>query len=231
MRPSRSNGSDRHEPSDRLSVQLTPQFENVQAHYDLSDDFYRLFLDPTQTYSCAYFERDDMALEEAQIAKIDMALGEGLLPGMTWLDIGCGWGATMRRAIEEYDVNVIGLTLSKNQAAHFHKMFAKMDCRAAGECCYRVGNSLTSPPTGSCRSARVSISATSATPASFEMAYHTLPADGAMLLQRIVQATFKEHERLVLPATADLVHFIKFIRDEIFSAGWLPTSRRSKSTR
>jgi cyclopropane fatty-acyl-phospholipid synthase-like methyltransferase len=46
MRPSRSNGSDMHEPSDRLSIQLTPQFENVQAHYDLSDDFYRLFLDP-----------------------------------------------------------------------------------------------------------------------------------------------------------------------------------------
>ena len=95
------------EPSDRSSVQLTPQFENVQAHYDLSDDFYRLFLDPTQTYGCAYFVRDDMTLEEAQIAKIDMVLGElDLLPGMTLLDIGCGWGATMRRAIEKYDVNV-----------------------------------------------------------------------------------------------------------------------------
>ena len=67
-----------------------------QAHYDLSDDFFRLFLDPTQTYSCAYFERDDMSLEEAQLAKIDLALGKlGLEPGMTLLDIGCGWGATM----------------------------------------------------------------------------------------------------------------------------------------
>jgi len=46
---------------------LTPHFEDVQSHYDLSDDFYRLFLDPTQTYSCAYFERDDMSLEEAQL--------------------------------------------------------------------------------------------------------------------------------------------------------------------
>src|SRR5581483_2880965 len=45
---------------------LTPHFEDVQSHYDLSDDFFRLFLDPTQTYSCAYFERDDMTLEEAQ---------------------------------------------------------------------------------------------------------------------------------------------------------------------
>ncbi len=60
-----------------------------------------LFLDPTQTYSCAYFERDDMTLEEAQLAKIDLALGKlGLEPGMTLLDIGCGWGATMLRAIE-----------------------------------------------------------------------------------------------------------------------------------
>ena len=107
---------------------LTPHFEDVQSHYDLSDDFYRLFLDPTQTYSCAYFERDDMTLEEAQYAKMDLALGKlGLEPGMTLLDIGCGWGATMMRAVEKYDVNVIGLTLSENQCAHVEKVFAGMN--------------------------------------------------------------------------------------------------------
>ena len=101
---------------------LKPHFEDVQSHYDLSDDFYRLFLDPTQTYSCAYFEREDMTLEEAQIAKIDLSLGKlGLEPGMTLLDIGCGWGATLLRAIEKYDVNVVGLTLSQNQKAHVEK--------------------------------------------------------------------------------------------------------------
>ena len=64
------------------TVGLEPHFEDVQAHYDLSDDFFRLFLDPTQTYSCAYFERDDMTLEEAQIAKIDLSLGKlGLQAG------------------------------------------------------------------------------------------------------------------------------------------------------
>src|SRR5712672_821983 len=105
---------------------LVPHFEDVQSHYDLSDDFYRLFLDPTQTYSCAYFERDDMTLEEAQFAKMDLALGKlGLEPGMTLLDIGCGWGATMMRAIEKYDVNVVGLTLSENQKAHVETVFAK----------------------------------------------------------------------------------------------------------
>ena len=69
---------------------LKPHFADVQAHYDLSDDFFRLFLDPTQTYSCAYFEREDMSLEQAQLAKIDLALGKlGLRPGMTLLDVGC----------------------------------------------------------------------------------------------------------------------------------------------
>ena len=103
---------------------LRPHFEDVQAHYDLSDDFFQLFLDPTRTYSCAYFERDDMTLEEAQIAKIDLALGKlGLQPGMTLLDVGCGWGAAMLRALEKYDVDVVGLTLSKNQKAYVEQLF------------------------------------------------------------------------------------------------------------
>src|SRR5215510_6110255 len=104
---------------------LRPRFEEVQAHYDLSDHFFELFLDPTRTYSCAYFQRDDMTLEEAQIAKIDLALGKlGLRPGMMLLDVGCGWGAAMLRALEKYDVNVVGLTLSKNQAAYVEQMLA-----------------------------------------------------------------------------------------------------------
>src|SRR5271156_168689 len=111
-----------------MSVQLTPHFGNVQAHYDLSDDFFRLFLDATKTYSCAFFERDDMSLEEAQIAKIDLSLGKlRLEPGMTLLDIGCGWGATLMRAIEKHEVNVIGLTLSRNQQAHVEQLFASSD--------------------------------------------------------------------------------------------------------
>src|SRR3954470_15545352 len=107
--------------------ELKPHFDDVQAHYDLSDDFFALFLDPSWTYSCAYFAREDMTLEEAQLAKVDLALGKlNLQPGMTLLDIGCGWGATMRRAVEKYDVNVVGLTLSANQAEHVHRMFDEM---------------------------------------------------------------------------------------------------------
>src|SRR6188768_2561923 len=105
-----------------MAKNLKPHFADVQAHYDLSDEFFALFLDPSRTYSCAYFERDDMTLEEAQRAKVDLALGKlGLEPGMTLLDVGCGWGSTMLRALEKYDVNVVGLTLSRNQQAHVQK--------------------------------------------------------------------------------------------------------------
>src|SRR3979490_96006 len=93
------------------SVKMRPHFAEVQAHYDLSDDFFGLFQDPSRTYSCAFFEREDTTLEEAQLAKIDLALGKlDLQPGMALHDVGCGWGSVMKRAVEKYDVNVIGLT-------------------------------------------------------------------------------------------------------------------------
>src|ERR1700742_2367019 len=89
---------------------LKPFYEESQSIYDVSDEFFALFLDPTMGYTCAYFERDAMTLEEAQNAKFDLALGKlNLEPGMTLLDIGCGWGGALIRAIEKDDVNVIGL--------------------------------------------------------------------------------------------------------------------------
>src|ERR1700691_1059404 len=107
---------------------LQPAYEDVQAHYDISNDFFGLCQDPTRTYSCAFYERDDMTLEEAQIAKIDLALGKlGLEPGMTLLDLGSGWGALMKRAVEQYDVNVVGLSLSKNQCALGQQLLDQID--------------------------------------------------------------------------------------------------------
>ena len=97
---------------------LTPDYETSQSIYDLNDDFFALFLGPTMGYTCAYFERDDMTLDEAQVAKFDLALGKlNLEPGMTLLDIGCGWGGALELALQRYDVNVIGITLSRNQHA------------------------------------------------------------------------------------------------------------------
>jgi hypothetical protein len=78
---------------------LRPFYEESQSIYDVSDEFFALFLDPTMGYTCAYFERDDLSLEEAQTAKFDLALGKlNLEPGMTLLDIGCGWGGALARA-------------------------------------------------------------------------------------------------------------------------------------
>jgi cyclopropane-fatty-acyl-phospholipid synthase len=204
--------------------ELTPQFADVQAHYDLSDDFFRLFLDPTQTYSCAYFEREDMTLEEAQIAKSDLALGKlGLQPGATLLDVGCGWGATMSRAIEKYDVNVVGLTLSKNQAAHVQKLFDNMECPRRRRVLLNGWEEFDEPV-----DRIVSIGAFEHFgPARyddfFEMAYRSLPADGVMVLHTITTPTKQQMIDRALPITAELVQFFKFIVTEIFPGGWTPT--------
>jgi cyclopropane-fatty-acyl-phospholipid synthase len=207
-----------------MAVQLTPHFGNVQAHYDLSDDFFRLFLDPTQTYSCAYFERDDMTLQEAQLAKIDLALSKlRLEPGMTLLDIGCGWGATMRRAVEKYDVNVVGLTLSENQAEHVQKTFDQMNTPRSMRVLLEGWEKFDEPV-----DRIVSIGAFEHfgrqryTPF-FKMAYQVLPADGVMLLHTIARPTFKNARARGMKLTHEIVHFTQFILAEIFPGGWLPT--------
>ncbi|MHA6346630.1 class I SAM-dependent methyltransferase [Roseivivax sp. CAU 1761] len=91
---------------------------NVAHHYDISDDLYRLFLDADMQYSCAYFARPDMSLEEAQAAKkAHIAAKLRLEPGMRVLDIGCGWGGMALTLARDHGVHVTGVTLSENQLA------------------------------------------------------------------------------------------------------------------
>jgi cyclopropane-fatty-acyl-phospholipid synthase len=91
--------------------------EAVRHHYDVSNEFFALFLDRTMTYSCALFEEGVESLEDAQRAKLDLICRKlGLEPGMRMLDIGCGWGSLAIHAAREYGASVRGITLSGPQA-------------------------------------------------------------------------------------------------------------------
>ncbi|MCB0942045.1 MAG: class I SAM-dependent methyltransferase [Mycobacterium sp.] len=207
-----------------MAKKLKPHFEDVQAHYDLSDEFFRLFLDPTQTYSCAYFERDDMTLEEAQLAKIDLALGKlGLQPGMTLLDIGCGWGATMMRAVERYDVNVIGLTLSKNQKDHVERLFAESDNPRSKRVELEGWEQFHEPVDRIVSIGAFEHFGFDRYDDFFTMAYNVLPDDGVMLLHTITALTLPEMADRGMPLTFDVARFVKFILTEIFPGGRLPS--------
>lgn len=95
----------------------------VQFHYDLSDDFYALWLDPRRVYSCAYYSRADMTLAQAQEAKLDLICRKlRLAPGERLLDIGAGWGGLLLWAAERYGVDATGITLSRNQHAHVQRL-------------------------------------------------------------------------------------------------------------
>ena len=88
----------------------------IAYHYDVSNDFYRLWLGEEMVYSCAYFRSPDDSLEQAQLAKLDHILTKlRLAPGQRLLDIGCGWGALALRAARNHGVRAVGITLSRNQ--------------------------------------------------------------------------------------------------------------------
>ena len=91
----------------------------IKFHYDVGNDFYKLWLDKTMSYSCAHYERDDMTLDEAQDAKLDLICRKLLIkPGERLLDIGCGWGALMKRAATKFGATCHGITLSQEQLVH-----------------------------------------------------------------------------------------------------------------
>jgi cyclopropane-fatty-acyl-phospholipid synthase len=88
----------------------------IRYHYDVGNDFYRLWLDERMVYSCGYFRTDEASLDEAQLAKLDLVLDKlALRDGMRLLDIGCGWGGLIVRAAERFDVEAVGITLSERQ--------------------------------------------------------------------------------------------------------------------
>lgn len=202
---------------------LRPYYEESQAIYDISDEFFALFLDPTMGYTCAYFERDDMTLEEAQNAKFDLALGKlNLEPGMTLLDIGCGWGGALRRAIEKFDVNVIGITLSRNQFEYSKAKLAEISTQRSVEVRLqgweefhdKVDRIVTIGAFEAFKMERYA--------AFFDRAYAVLPDDGRMLLQTILTYQWQEMPARGIPLTMSDLRFARFIHREIFPGGQLP---------
>jgi cyclopropane-fatty-acyl-phospholipid synthase len=209
---------------------MRPFFEDVQAHYDLSDDFYALFLDPTRTYSCAYFEGPDTTLEEAQRAKIDLSLSKcQLRPGLKLLDIGCGWGATAFRAAEHYNVDVVGLTLSENQYAFATQRAGELGYRDATQFRLQgweefVGSADRIVSIGAFEHFRKERHE-----AFFRKCKEILPFDGIMMLHSIVTPSLKSLREQRIEYTQEDVWFAKFIRDEIFPGGQLCAPERITS--
>lgn len=95
---------------------------DIQKHYDIGNDFYKLWLDDTMTYSCAYFKHENDSLEQTQLNKVHHILNKlNAHPGGKLLDIGCGWGTLIITAAKEYGLNATGITLSEEQASFITK--------------------------------------------------------------------------------------------------------------
>ncbi len=105
-----------HKAIKKISNNIKKSKENIEHHYDIGNDFYKLWLDDTMTYSCGYFASCDDSLTQAQRNKVDIILKKlNLKEGETLLDIGCGWGELILNAAKKYKVKALGITLSKEQ--------------------------------------------------------------------------------------------------------------------
>jgi cyclopropane-fatty-acyl-phospholipid synthase len=100
-----------------LPILIQNSRKNVQYHYDLGNDFYQQFLDPTMTYSCGYQLQETDSLEQMQCQKYELICRKlALQPGESLIDIGCGWGGMLIYAAEHYGISGTGITLSEPQA-------------------------------------------------------------------------------------------------------------------
>jgi cyclopropane-fatty-acyl-phospholipid synthase len=206
------------------TTKMRKSVDEVRAHYDLSNEFFQLFTDPTVTYSCAYFPREDMTLEEAQIAKLDLSLGKlGLQPGMTLLDVGCGWGSIMKRAMEKYDVNVIGVTLSKNQHAYCQELLADVESDRSYKVLLQDWSEVSEPVDRINMIEALEHFGFERYDDFFKFAYDIMPDDGVMMVHSITALTAPQMIERGMPLTFSMARFIKFVMTEIFPGGRLPS--------
>ena len=174
-----------------------------------------------------------MTLEEAQRAKVDLSLGKlGLQPGMTLLDIGCGWGSTIMRAVEKYDVNVIGLTLSENQKQHIEDhWFANSTSKRHMEVRLQPWEDFDEPVDRVVSIGAFEHFGFNKYDDYFKKTFNLMPDDGVMMLHTIIIPSDEEIKERQLPLTMS--------RCGSSSSSWtrsIPVvvcrwARRSKSTR
>ncbi|QAA30502.1 SAM-dependent methyltransferase [Clostridium manihotivorum] len=110
------NGAKYEKLLKKIKSTIKTSKENIQFHYDIGNDFYKLWLDDTMTYSCGYFKNDTDSLTDAQKNKVEHILKKlNLKEGQSLLDIGCGWGELIITAAKKYKVKALGVTLSSEQ--------------------------------------------------------------------------------------------------------------------
>ncbi len=211
--------------------EIRPTHHDVRAIYDEdhSDDILELFLDSTMSYTCAYFEREDMTLEEAQIAKLDLALGKlKMKPGQTLLEVGCGYGHCAKRAAMKFGVNVIGLTpslihtrLAAERTSDLGPDAGQVEIRNEGwETWHGACDGIVS--IGALEHIR-----SENYPPFFARCFESLPSGGRALIHCIVRYDWRTEKRQAefkakgIALTHDDVLFAKFIAKEIFPGGQL----------
>jgi cyclopropane-fatty-acyl-phospholipid synthase len=141
---------------------------------------------------------------------------------MTLLEVGCGWGSTIRRAVDKYDVDVIGLTLSEHQAAHVRKLLDEMDTARSRRVLLQGWEQFDEPVDRIVSIGAFEHFGYDRYDDFFELAYRILPDDGVMLLHTITMLTPQQMVERGLPMTEELSNFTEFISTEIFPGGQLP---------
>lgn len=199
-------------PRLRRRVSRTRAERNARFHYDTGNDFFRRWLDPSLTYSCAYFRSQETTLAEAQQDKLDLICRKlSLQPGMKLLDVGCGWGSLLLHAVEHYGVNGYGITPSREQQAYLCHEAQRRGMRRR----------LAVPPVTHWRD----ISGSYDRVVSVGMYEHVGKGDG--------RAFFRHWQRWLAPGGISLLHTIgttvegvppdPWITTRIFPGGYLPT--------
>ncbi|OBI51691.1 class I SAM-dependent methyltransferase, partial [Mycobacterium sp. E787] len=156
-------------------------------------------------------------------AKFDLALGKlNLEPGMTLLDVGCGWGGALQRAVEKFDVNVIGITLSRNQFEYSKARLAKVPTGRSVEVRLQGWEEFEDHVDRIVTIGAFEAFKADRWPAFFERAYEILPDDGRMLLHTILAHSQKQLHELGVSLTMSDVRFTRFIYTQIFPGGQLP---------